>query len=151
MKLLLTALVIIPVIGYSQIQVKNSTTTSQENIIGEVKLKNVLVSKLTYDVSGRDTVFTFTFSNAKNSFLSDYQMIVFVDIKSFRSFYEAIQSVFADENKRNKDYKIELTISDMKVVISGFRNKGDLSAKIETDNGFTYLSEKQAVQLFGSK
>ena len=151
MKLLLTALVIIPVIGYSQIQVKNSTTTSQENIIGEVKLKNVLVSKLTYDVSGRDTVFTFTFSNAKNSFLSDYQMIVFVDIKSFRSFYEAIQSVFADENKRNKDYKVELTISDMKVVISSFRNKGDLSAKIETDNGFTYLSEKQAVQLFGSK
>ena len=151
MKLLLTALVIIPVIGYSQIQVKNSTTTSQENIIGEVKLKNVLVSKLTYDVSGRDTVFTFTFSNAKNSFLSDYQMIVFMDGKPLRSFYEAIQSVFADENKRNKDYKVELTISDMKVVISSFRNKGDLSAKIETDNGFTYLSEKQAVQLFGSK
>jgi hypothetical protein len=150
MRLLLTALLVLPVISYSQVQVKNTSTSGEkENIVGIAKNLDVMVSKLTYGIVGADTAYTLTLIKGKNTFIADYQLLLFIGAGSLNKFYTAVKSVFSEDNKKDKDYKVEMDVNGTKVTISTSRIKNNMAVLITTEEGDCSLTEKQVVQTFG--
>ncbi len=144
MKLLLTALLIFPLLVFSQqVQIKE-TYGGSVNLVGSAKEKTVVVSKLTYEVIGTDTAYTLTFLKSKNLFIADYQLLLFVGNTAVNQFYQSLKSIF-----QNGDKSLDLNINDMAVNISGEKLKGNKYVVITTSEGSAMLSEKQVDQTFG--
>jgi hypothetical protein len=140
MRLLMVLLLLVPVTGFSQL-IKDSYGSSG-NVVGEVKEKTRLVSKLTWEMSGTDTLYIFTFANAKGATFSDHQAIVFSGAKMLNNFYIALKSAFADKN-----YNVKWTEGGLDITISRGEPKGTVMISVE--NGHCYLTEKQLDKTFG--
>lgn len=138
MRLLIILMLLLPVTGFSQL-IKDSYGSSG-NVVGEVKEKTRMVSKLTWEMSGSDTLYIFTFANAKGATFSDHQAIVLAGVKMMNSFYAALKTVAADKNQ-----SIKWSESGMEVSLSHIKGK----VMISVEEGYCYLSEKQVDQTFG--
>lgn len=96
-----------------------------------------------------DTIYTLRFRNAEYERVVDYKYLLFKNIdNTVGALYDAIKSVFLDENVKNKDYSLLLTVGENKVTIANFRMMGNTSAYIATDGGYFLLNEKQLDRLF---
>lgn len=145
MRLLLIAFLMLSFSGYAQVLVKNSTTIGGENVIGISKNLDVMISKLTYDVSGSDTMFTLTAMKGKNTFIADYQLLLFIGSKQLNNFYNTLQTAFG----ANNDYKAEVDVNGVAVTITNSKLKGTKYVVITTSEGAGYLTAKHVDQTFG--
>lgn len=145
MRLLLIILLLIPMAGFSQL-IKTSYGAGG-NVIGEVKEKTRIVSKLTWELSGSDTLYIFTFANAKGATFSDHQAIIFGGARSTNRFYEALKSAFSSGSKNNKDFKLHFTDGGLDINLSHGESKGTVMISVE--NGYCSLTEKQIDKTFG--
>jgi len=145
MKQLLLMLLVLPVSAFSQVVVKNSTTVGSEKIIGTTSATRVMISKLTYDVAGTDTTFLLTLIKGKNTFVAEYQVFFFASPKAVNEFYDAVKAVFKEGN----EYKKELDVNGLAVVLSYLKEKGNVYAQLTTPEGVSVITEKQWEQTFG--
>ncbi len=145
MKLLLFLLLMVPASVFSQI-IKDSYG-SKGNVIGQVIEKTKLVSKLTWEVSGTDTIYLFTFANVKGHQFTDHQAIVLVGARAVDKFYQAVKSVFSEENKKNRDYKLDWNDGGVAIKIGHGEPKNTVMVGLE--NGYCFLTEKQVDKTFG--
>lgn len=136
-------LLLLPFFAFSQIQVSQSAPAVK---VGEVKYFGKFIASLSYAVNGSDTLYTFTYHNAKYTTLDDIKVISFHGNSD--ALYIAFKSVFTEENKTNKEYKLPLKIGDTEAVISTERNLGTTSAMFLAAGGYVYLTEKQIDKLF---
>ena len=132
----------------AQIQIQNP---NPEVIVGKCKNGAYTQAQLSYVIQqDKDTLYTFLFLNAKYSTLTDYQSIVFSgENNTINDFYSVLKSFFSDENKKNKDYKVEFKLGATQVIASNLRIMGVTSVMILTSKGHVYLTEKQVDKVFG--
>lgn len=140
--------VLITSVSFAQLQVKQ---TSPKQVIGNIKAGGVLHCELAYRIDGdMDTVYTIMFKDAGYSALVDYKSVSFnSDGNTLNELYNVIKSVFSEENKKNKDYKVQFTLGDTDVIVSNWRSMGITGAMFFTKGGYTVIGEKQLDKLFG--
>lgn len=132
--------------SYGQIEMKESPKVF---VIGSVKPGARTIAELTRTVIDSDTAYGLTFSNAKYTTLSDYKTVIFRGSETIDQLYNLMKTVFTDENKKNKDYKIDFKLGDNDVSIMNYRVMGITSMWFWSDGAYFYLSEKQVDKLFG--
>jgi len=133
MKLLILLLLMMPVTTFSQM-IKSSSGASG-NVVGEVKEKTRLISRLTWELSGSDTLYMFTFANGKGATFSEHETLVFYGAKMMNNFYNAVKAAFS-----NKSYNVKWTESGFDISIS--RGEKD-KVMIADENGFCMLNESR--------
>jgi hypothetical protein len=137
-------------ISFAQIQVSQVHTKAEEHVVGSLKPAGYFHSELTYRIEDKDTIYTLMYRNAKYSQIRDYKSLKFSgEDNTLNQLYDVIKSVFSDENKKNKDFKVELKLGETQVIISNFKTMGITSAMFFTSDGYFYLTEKQLDKLFG--
>lgn len=134
----------------AQIVMADSATTTKTTI-GKAKRGGVTIAELYYIGGGDiDTTYVIMYSNAKYTTISDYNSILFNGGEDvLNQLYGVIKSVYAEENKKNKEYKKQFMLGKDDVIVSNYRMMGTTSAMIWTDGGYFYLTEKELDKLFG--
>ena len=132
----------------AQIQIQ---TSNSEVIVGKCKNGAYTQAQLSYTIQeDKDTLYAFLFLNAKFSALTDYQTIQFSgENNAVSDLYNILKSFFTEENKKNKEYKVEFKLGNTQVIASNVRIMGVTSVMIFTTKGYVYLTEKQVEKVFG--
>lgn len=129
---------------------KPSENKALEAKVGEVKNMGVFIADLTYRVAEKDTVYTIMYKNAAYTTLTDIKSISFEsEGNTVNELYAAFKTFFSDENRKNKDYKLQLKLGETDVFLSNLRTMGVTRVMIFTARGHFYLTEKQLDTLFG--
>lgn len=132
--------------SFSQLEVKESIP---KTTIGKVSTGKGMLAELYYKAAGQDTIYFLTFRNEEYAHIVDYQVISFsAPDSTLEKLYTLVKSVFLDENKKNKDYQVELTLGRHDIIIANFRFMGATSAMVHTDKGHFFLKENQVDKLF---
>jgi len=149
-KVLLASLLLITLGAKSQIQLQKSDIITNE--IGKVKMGTYFHASLTRYVENKDTVYGFMYANKSYQHITDIKSILFnSDGGAVDQLYSIFKSVFSDDNKKNKDYKVKFQLGTKSVEISNYRNLGVTSAMLYcyNDESYIWLSENQIDKLFG--
>ena len=148
-QLLIAFVLLLSFQSFAQLQVKKASPATK---IGSVNSGGRFLAELSYKVEEGDTTYTLMYRNC------EYKQILSIESVKFNSeggtveqLYTILKSVFSDENKKNKEYKVELRLGDTDVIISNFRMMGVSSAMFSTTKGYVYLTEGQLDKLFGKK
>lgn len=146
--ILLSIFTFIAVSSFSQIQVNK---IEPANVVGRIKSVGSLVAEITYRIQeDKDTLYTLLYRNSEYSTLVDYQSVKFSsEGNTLNELYKIMKSVFADENKKNKDYKVSFKLGETEVIVSNFRMMGVTNAMFFTRKGHFFISDKQLEKLFG--
>lgn len=145
--LYLTLLVLISFVVNAQIEVKQ---TPKWTTVGKVKNGMTYVAELQYMIEDKDTTYMVLYNNFKYQHITDIQSIVFAnDDNTVQKFYDILKTFFSEENKKNKDYTINLKLGDSDVRLYNTRVMGVTSVSIYTDKGYFGITEKQLDKLFG--
>lgn len=131
----------------AQIQIQKSESPV---VIGKCKNGAYTQAQLSYMVqSDKDTLYNFSFLNAKYTTIDEYQDLLFSgENNTLNDFYGILKSVFKDENKKNKEYQVEFKLGNTQVVVSTYRTMGVTSVLLTTGKGYCYLTEKQVKKIF---
>ena len=145
-KLLLSALLLVSVTGYGQIEMRPELKKIE---IGSIKTPR---AELYGTVVDGDTTYTLMYKNAAYQTLTDFQSVSFSnDENTLGTLYDILKSVFKEENKKNKDYKVQFKLGETEVIVSNYRSMGMTAAMFFTTRGHTFFSEKQVDKLFGKE
>lgn len=149
--LLATAL-LISQLSMAQITV-NGPSTAERLPIGKAKAGFDTVAELYYVVNGADSTCVLLFLNEKiKKTAIDFQKVSFKNAGgTLLTLYKLFKSVFADENKGNKQYKVSFTLGNDPAFISVSRGKLVKMAEFRTDKGYFSITENQVDKLFGKK
>ena len=131
--------------NFGQIQ-----NVKQLEVIGTIKPKRTISAELSYIIQDdSDTLYTIMFRNRKYDYILRMQSIHFSGHDgTLQSLYTICKSVFSDENKTKKDYKVQFKLGGEQVIVS---NKGMSSLMFSTEKGYFYLTDRQVDRLFGKK
>jgi hypothetical protein len=114
--------------------------------IGKCKNGAYTQAEITFKPTKEDTVFRFTYLNAKYSTLNDYQTITFnSEGNTLSSFYSVLKDMFSKQKGSEQSFKL----GDTDVIVSNKKNMGVTALLIYTPNGYVYLTEKQVDKTFG--
>lgn len=132
---------------FSQIEVKKA---SPDVTVGKLQTMGMLTAELSYQVSETDTIYTIVYRNCRYTHITDFKSFRFDGISDTKNeFYKILKSFFADENRKNKDYKLDLKLGDTYVSVSGEKmGFGTYCVRIWTERGYFYLVENQVDKLF---
>jgi hypothetical protein len=135
----------------SQIKVE---TIQTPNLIGKVKTGGIyLLASLEYVLDEqKDTVYTFNYRNLEYDKITVYHSFTFNNEgNTLDEFYNLLKTFFTDENKKNKDYKLSIKLSETPLILSNFRTMGVTSVMIYlgSGKGYVYLTERQVDKVFG--
>lgn len=98
---------------------------------------------LNYTTELGDTLYSIGFINRAYLRISDFQHINFkASSKELNSLYETMFSFFSDENIKNKDYHIELTLGDKPVTFYNSRFLGKTKIKVVIENSNYFILDK---------
>lgn len=137
----------VAVISFSQIEVKE---VSKEIIVGAIKNGGKTRSQLSYSVGGNDTTYTIMYQDIKYHYATDLDKIHFSSkFNNLENLYQVLRGFFSKENKKNKDYKLDLTLGENKLLLSNYAVMGITTVMVTSDSGSFALSEKQLDKLFG--
>ena len=115
-------------------------------IVGKVNPMNTFIAELNYSVKDKDTTYTLSFRDMKYEQITSIKSIQFSgEGNTVDQFYSLFKSVFSDENKKNKDYAVTVTLGNKVISISRYKNM----ALFLVDNSNVFLTEKQIDKLFG--
>ena len=118
--------------------------------IGEVKSMGSLVARLEYSVIHSDTIYSIFYRNRKYQQIIDIKYISFKGgQKTLDQLEEIFLSVFSDENRKNKEYKMSFKLGDQQVIISNETTMGIVGAQFFTEEGYFSLNKKMVNKLFG--
>ena len=118
----------------------------QSTIVGKVNPMNTFIAELNYSVKDKDTTYTLSFRDMKYEQITSIKSIQFSgEGNTVEQLYSLMKSVFLDENKKNKDYAVTVTLGSNLVSISHYRNM----VQFLVDNSNVFLTEKQIDKLFG--
>lgn len=131
----------------------NGPSTAQRVPIGKAKAGFDTVAELYYVVNGGDSSCVLLFLNEKlNKTAIDYQTVSFRNADgTLNTLYKLFKSVFDDENKGNKSYRVSFTLGNDAAVITASRGKLVRMAQFRTDKGYFSITENQTEKLFGKK
>lgn len=146
MKTLVLIFLLAPFVGFSQIQVMPKT---QEITIGKVKRGGQFVAEIKQEIKDGDTLYFYMFQNAKYSTITDFQIIHFEGKKTLDDLYTLLMSVFLEENKKNKEYKVDFNLGKSYCSIKTERMMGLTAVWFYTDKGYNSYTEKEINKLFG--
>ena len=97
-----------------------------------------------------DTTFVLMYQNKNYKTIVDIESITFFGgMDVIDKLYSYMTSVFLDENKKNKDYKVHFALGDKDVIVSNERTMGNNWVRFWTSDGYFVLNEKQVNKLFG--
>lgn len=118
--------------------------------IGDAGGRTNYVAQLICSVIDDDTTYTVVYQNIKYKTISDIQSFSFSnDGNTVDKFYSLLKTFFTDENKKNKDYTLDINLGDSPVSLYNFRSMGTTGVMIFLKDGHFMLSEKQVDKLFG--
>ena len=118
--------------------------------MGTIKVVGSIQAQLYYRIVEEDTLYTLLFRNQEYQQLVDYSSVTFsAEDNTLKKLYDILKSVFTEENKKNKEYKVKLKLGETEVIISNFRIMGGTSVMFFTSDGYITLTEKQVDKLFG--
>ena len=144
---LLFTVMLTSVAGRSQIEIKKK---EPKVIMGTIKVVGSIQAQLYYRIVEEDTLYTLLFRNQEYQQLVDYSSVTFsAEDNTLKKLYDILKSVFTEENKKNKEYKVKLKLGETEVIISNFRIMGGTSVMFFTSDGYITLTEKQVDKLFG--
>jgi hypothetical protein len=151
-KILILAPLFITHFTEAQITV-SKPSTAQQVPIGKAKAGFDTVAELYYIVNGNDSTCVLLFLNEKlKKTAIDYQSIRFRNQDgTLETLYELFKSVFAEENKGNKAYRVNFTLGNQNSSIGVSRGKFVRMAEFRTEKGYFSLTENQTEKLFGRK
>jgi hypothetical protein len=127
----------------------NAQLTVQESA-PTVTVGKTALGELYYKIIDNDTMYTLLFRNAEYSTLIDYCSVTWQsEMGETQNLYDIIMSVFKDENKKNKEYKIQFKLGSTDVIVSTSRVMGMTQAWFWTNDGYTAFTQEQVKRLFG--
>lgn len=140
-------LLLIPVLGFSQIEIKSSQKTKKE--IGRAEMLGYFlgsIDRAIYQQQG-DTVFTICIRDTRYKSLVQIECAYFVGgNKDLQNVYSSIKSFWLPENKKNRDYQISIKLHDTNMYVT-WHNKRLVSVFI--NNAICNFSQGQIEELFG--
>jgi hypothetical protein len=118
--------------------------------VSKTTVGKVAGAELYYEVKDQDTTYTLLFRNAEYSSIVDYAAITWQSAQGeTEALYNLFMSVFKDENKKNKNYKVEFKLGTHDAVIRTERGMGMTYLWLWTDAGYTTFGQEQIKRLFG--
>ena len=151
MKYLLTIILLNALTATSQITTPQKVTPS--TIVGKIAPMGAFVAELSCrqnEVDDKDTTYTLRFNNMKYKHIDAIVSVDFSGIgNTVGDLYKAFKSVFAEENKKNKDYLVNFTLGKEPVAISNTKTMGVTSVMFLIKDAYFTLTEKQVDKLFG--
>lgn len=131
-------ILLFPLVTSAQIEVKPSSTKFTVGKIKTVELYGLIIDK--------DTSYVIMYYSAKYKTITDIRSISFKDNDStIENLYKTLSSFFTDENRDNKEYKVEFKLGETNVIVSNMKP----SIMFWTPEGYFFLTEKQLKNLFG--
>lgn len=134
-------------------QISEPTKTGTKVSIGKVAPMGTFIAELSYSVdpgNASDTAYLFEFNNYKYQTIREKQLVVFSATDNTKEkLYGIFKSVFADENKDNKDYAVSFKLGTNDVSIGHYRSVGTLMAAFIVRDAVVYLTSKQVDKIFG--
>lgn len=144
-------MLLVPVIGMAQIGTPQQVATQSK--VGKVAPMGSFIAELTYAINpedSKDTTYILSFRNYKYRTLTQIETIRFSsEGDSMNQLYALCKSVFSDENKKNKDYAVNVTLGKELIQVGQFRQMGTVNCMILIPAGYGVLSESQVDKLFG--
>lgn len=151
MKYLLTLMMVNIFCASGQISVPQKVTPS--TLVGKIAPMGAFVAELSYkqnEADNKDTTYTLRFNNMKYTHIDAIESVSFSGVGNAASdLYKVFKSVFAPENKNNKDYIVQFMLGKEAVSISHTKGMGITSAMFVVKNAYFMLTEKQVDKLFG--
>lgn len=152
MKLIIFCLSLLCVANcYSQMgsPVKEAPST----IVGKVTNMGTFIGQLAYAVDeNKDSVYDLSFRNYKYTTITQIGHIRFSgEGHAVDSLYALMRTVFADENRKNKDYAVTVALGKQPISISTYRTMGTTTVMILNDEGHGLFTERQLDKLFGKQ
>jgi hypothetical protein len=149
MKILVALLttIVLSTPAFSQIQLAQKPVSVS---LGEgVRSGGKFVAEIKVHPEEKDTTYTLLYQNMKYSTITDIKGVGFyAEGNTLNTLYSLFKSVWAAENKDNKDYKVEFKLGSQDVIIT---TAGKKALFFTTDKGYFALTEKEVDQLFGRK
>lgn len=132
--------------SYSQIQVLE---LPKETVIGKIKSGGITHAELSYTSEDSDTTFRLIFRNVEYEYAVDYVIVTFSNEGGILdTLYSILKSFFSEENKKKKDYAVNLKLGNTDVLLKSRRSMGISGVMIYTDKGYTVVGSKQIDKLF---
>jgi hypothetical protein len=122
----------------------------KETVIGTVKNGGRMRSEMSYIASNTDTIYTILYQDVGYQHIVNLKKLTFSSKDdNFNKFYDVLKTFFAKENRKDKDYKLEVTVGDNKLLLSNYTVMGIVAVTITDNSGSFMLTEKQLDKLFG--
>lgn len=119
-------------------------------LAGKVNNFGTFVGSLSYSIDDKDTVYDLCFRNYKYTTITELDHIRFGgEGGAVDSLFSLMRTVFADENRKNKDYAVTVTLGKEPISISTYRSMGIPAVMILNREGYGLFTEKQLAKLFG--
>src|SRR5579871_2488125 len=138
--------------AFSQLQVEKPL---KKVSIGKVAPAGQFLAELYYyvpDDGDKDTTYSLMYKNQEYETLFDLQHLRFSsEGNTIKELYKLLQTFFTDENKKNKDYKVNIKLGQDQILLTNYRQMGIGSVFITTPKGYFILTERQVDKLFGKK
>jgi hypothetical protein len=147
MKSILTLTVLLfTITSFAQIQVGEP---EKRVVVSELKPMGKFTAELSYKLEGRDTLYRLMLANDKFKTLTDLYSVHFSGEEgTLDKLYSIMKSVFAKENAKNKEYKVNFKLGETEVIVSNYRTTGITFCMFFTTEGYTLLNEKSIDKLF---
>lgn len=147
-KLLMLLTMIFSLTAFAQIEIKKA---SIDVTVGKAQQMGVLTAELSYRISDEDTIYTIVYRNCRYTSIVDFKSFSFDGVGNTKNeLHKILKSFFVEENRKNKEYKLDLKLGDTNVSVSGEKmGFGTYCVRIWTERGYFYLTENQVGKLFG--
>lgn len=127
-----------------------STKTNAQIPIGKCSHGAYTSGELSYKITGTDTIYTLNYRDFQYSSTPIYDDLIFKgNSKTIDDLYKLMKSVFNEENVKNKEYSVKITLGNQEVKIGTYRFMGMTMSQITTSLGWGYFNSNQLDKLFG--
>ena len=152
MKKLITAAMLLLSVGCFA-QISQIEKAPEQKIVGKIAPMGSFIAELTWSPMSerpQDSTYTLMFRNQKFKTLNEREYVIFLGVEgTFGQLYGVFKSVFAPENKSNKDYMVSFKLGNTDVTIAHYQTMGIVGAMFMAKNAYVVLTESQVDKLFG--
>ena len=138
---------------FSKGQIGTPVKESPSVTIGKIAPVGSFIMELSYRSNPedpKDTTYTIRFRDYTYTHITSIKSMSFSGIDgTVDKLYDLFKSVFAEENRSNKDYAVTFTLGKELVQIANFKSMGTTMAMLLVGKSYGLLTEKQVDKLFG--
>lgn len=139
----------ITIISFAQTPYEAPSYQKEIGKIGKINDRTTTYASLWYEIIGNDTVYSFLFQTSIQYGPLSMASVAFKGVDTLNIFYTNLKSVFTDEHKKDRKYKVNFKLGITEVVAGAVRSNGETTVKFSTPRGFIHLTEKQVDTIFG--